>query len=47
MYEGEKRCIKGFGKECKENRPLGCPRYRRKNNIKMDLHDVGWGHGLD
>jgi hypothetical protein len=28
-------------------RPLGRPRRRWENNIKMDLHDVGWGHGLD
>jgi hypothetical protein len=28
-------------------RPLGRPRRRREDNIKMDLQDVGWGHGLD
>jgi len=28
-------------------RPLGRPRSRRKDNIKMDLQEVGWGHGLD
>jgi hypothetical protein len=28
-------------------RPLGRPRLRRENNIKMDLEEVGWGHGLD
>ena len=28
-------------------RPLGRPRYRWKNNIKMDLQEVGWEHGLD
>jgi hypothetical protein len=28
-------------------RPLGRPRRRWKNNIKMDLREVGWGHGLD
>jgi hypothetical protein len=27
-------------------RPLGRPR-RRWDNIKMDLQEVGWGHGLD
>ena len=27
--------------------PLGKPRCRRENNIKMDLQDVGWGGGLD
>jgi len=28
-------------------RPLGKPRHRGKANIKMNLHDVKWGHGLD
>ena len=29
-------------------RPLGSPRRRRENNIKMDFREVGWGgHGLD
>jgi hypothetical protein len=29
-------------------RPLGRPRHRWKDNIKMDLQEVGWGvHGLD
>ena len=25
-----------------EKRPLGIPRHRWKNNIKMDLQEVGW-----
>jgi hypothetical protein len=28
-------------------RPAGRPRHRREDNIKMDLQEVGWGHGLD
>ena len=28
-------------------RPLGKPRRRREDNIKMDLQEVVWGHGLD
>jgi hypothetical protein len=28
-------------------RPLGRPRLRWEDNIKMDLREVGWGHGLD
>jgi hypothetical protein len=28
-------------------RPLGRPRRRWEGNIKMDLQEVGWGHGLD
>jgi hypothetical protein len=31
-----------------EKRPLGRPRHRWEDNIKMDLEEVGWGcHGLD
>jgi hypothetical protein len=29
------------------SRPLGRPRRRWKDNIKMDLREVGWGRGLD
>jgi hypothetical protein len=28
-------------------RPLGKPRRRWEDNIKMDLQEVGWGYGLD
>jgi hypothetical protein len=28
-------------------RPLGRPRRRWEVNIKMDLQEVGWSHGLD
>jgi hypothetical protein len=28
-------------------RPLGRPRRRWEDNIKIDLQEVGWGHGLD
>jgi hypothetical protein len=28
-------------------RPLGRPRRRWEDNIKMDLQEVGWGQGLD
>jgi hypothetical protein len=28
-------------------RPLGSPRRRWEDNIKMDLREVGWGHRLD
>jgi hypothetical protein len=30
-----------------ERRPLGRPRRRWEDNIKMDLQDAGWEHGLD
>jgi hypothetical protein len=28
-------------------RPLGIRRRRWEDNIKMDIQEVGWGHGLD
>jgi hypothetical protein len=28
-------------------KPLGRPRRRCEDNIKMDLQEVGWVHGLD
>jgi hypothetical protein len=28
-------------------RPLGRPRHRWEDNIKIDLQKVGWRHGLD
>jgi hypothetical protein len=28
-------------------RPLGRPRRRREDNIKMGLQELGWGHELD
>jgi hypothetical protein len=31
----------------KENRPLERPKCRWENNIKIDLQEVGWGHGPD
>jgi hypothetical protein len=27
--------------------PLGKPRHRWEDNIKIDFKEVGWGHGLD
>lgn len=46
MYGGEKRCLEGFGGNCKVNRLLGCPRNIWKDNIKRDLQEVKWG-GMD
>jgi hypothetical protein len=28
-------------------KPLGRPRCRREDNIKIGLREVKWGHGLD
>jgi len=38
---GEERCVQDFGGETWERRPLGRPRRRWKDNIKMDLQEVG------
>jgi hypothetical protein len=34
-------------REPEGRRPLGKPGHRWEDNIKMDLREVGWGHGLD
>jgi hypothetical protein len=45
-YGGEQRCIQGFRGEPEGRRPLGSPRRRWEDNIKMDFREVGWG-GID
>jgi hypothetical protein len=45
---GGKRCAYRILVERREGRrPLGRPRRRWEDNIKMDLQDVGRGHELD
>jgi len=41
-YGEEERCIQGFGGRPAGKKPLGRPRHRWENNIKMDLQEVGW-----
>jgi hypothetical protein len=41
MREEEKKCLQGFGWKTEGKRPLGRPRRRWKDNIKMDLKDIG------
>jgi len=36
------RCIQGFGREPEGKRPLGRPRRKWEDNIKLDLQEVGW-----
>jgi len=45
---GEKRCACRvlMGKP-EGNRPLGRLRRRLEDNIKLDIQEVVWGHGLD
>jgi len=46
-YGGEERCIQGFGVGKPEGkRPLGRPRCRWEDNIKMDLQEMGC-EGMD
>ena len=43
---GEERCIQGFGGKPEGKRPLGRPRRRWEDNIKMYLQEVRCG-GVD
>jgi hypothetical protein len=43
VYRGEERRMQGFGGKSDGKRPLGRPRRRWEDNIKMDLQDVGCG----
>jgi len=42
-YEGEERCIEGFGRETEGKRPLGRSRRRWENVIKMALQEAVCG----
>ena len=44
-YEGGERCAQGSGRETCGKEPLGRPRRRWEDNIKMDLQEVGGGCG--
>jgi hypothetical protein len=43
---GEKR-VKIFGGKARGKRPLGRPRRRWEDEIKMDLREIGWGKGVE
>jgi hypothetical protein len=45
-YGGEQRCIKVLVGKPEGKGPLGRPKRRRVDNIKMDLQEVGCG-GID
>jgi hypothetical protein len=45
-YGREERRIEGFNGENGGKEPLGRPRRRWEDNIKMDIHEVGCG-GMD
>ena len=44
-YGGRERCAQCFGEKPGGERPLGRPRRRWEDNIKMDLEEVGRGCG--
>jgi hypothetical protein len=44
---GEGRCVEGLVGKLEVKIPLGRPRCRWKDNIKMNLQEMGWGYGLD
>jgi len=47
-YGGEERCIQGFVRKPEGKRSIGRPRFRWwEDNIKMDLQEVEWGHGVE
>jgi hypothetical protein len=37
------RSVQGFGRRPEGRRPLGRPRRRREDNVKMGLQEMGWG----
>jgi hypothetical protein len=43
---GEEECIKDVGGKARRKEPLGRPKRRWVDNIKMDLRVVGWD-GMD
>jgi len=40
--ERDDKCIKNFGRKRERKTPLGRPRHRRRNNIILDLIEIGW-----
>jgi len=46
-YGGEERCVQELVWKPERKRPLGRPKRRWEDNIKMDLQEVGWKHGQD
>jgi hypothetical protein len=40
---GEKECVQDIGGKPEGKRPLGRPRRRWVDNIKMNLRRIGWG----
>ena len=45
-YGGKGRCRQGLAGKTEGMMPLGRPRCRWEDNIKMDLQEVGGAHGI-
>ena len=43
-YGGRERSVQGTGGEIRGEEPLGRPRRRWEDNIRMDLQEVGLGY---
>jgi hypothetical protein len=43
----EERKVQGLVGKAKGKRPLGRPRRRWEDGIRMDLREIGWGCGVD
>ena len=46
-YGGEEKCVQELVWKPEGKRPRGRPKLRWEDNIKTDLQEVGWKHGLD
>jgi hypothetical protein len=46
MYGGEKKCMQGSTGKLAGKRPLGTPRHRWEDNIKVDIKETEWA-GMD
>jgi hypothetical protein len=45
MHEKGEESVQGFGGKARRKKPLGRPRRRWEDGIRMDLRENGWGGG--
>jgi hypothetical protein len=45
--EEERKRKKSFGRKARRKEPLGRPRRRWEDGIRMDLREIGWGCSVD
>jgi len=43
-HERHEKCIQNFGRKAEGKRPFESPRHRRKDNVRLNLREVGWIH---